>query len=459
MEKILDSTLKLLKKEGFNYKKLNVDLKDKLILGFILEVMFETEQDIREKKEYKSLPQSIKKEVVKEIMEKLIQITKDNLIKLIEKIEGKPLHFKGNTTKNQIVLYIMDHYDHSVIQKQLNTKVVIEKLNESLSRPEDKMKRVFPANSQDLSEDGKDYIIFEGGIMLADTLYKDGNMLQLSKALSKTYTQPPNGWYLSEKYDGLRGIWTGKELVARPSKKDGVMKGKVFNYVPEWFINLLPRGVSLDGELWLGRGRFQEISGLSNYKLSKKITKEYLDSIWKEVKFMVFDIPHSKLPYIDRLEELKQIVDDIKVKQGDSTIELSIQTIVKDTEHLSELYTDYIINGAEGIILREPNSYYETKRSKLLLKMKLSNDAEATITGYLLGTGKYKGMLGSLICIINGKKFNIGTGFNDKMRNEYNDPESKYYMPIGSTVNFGYMELTKDGIPRHPVYRGIRTDI
>ena len=135
MEKILDSTLKLLKKEGFNYKKLNVDLKDKLILGFILEVMFETEQDIREKKEYKSLPQSIKKEVVKEIMEKLIQITKDNLIKLIEKIEGKPLHFKGNTTKNQIVLYIMDHYDHSVIQKQLNTKVVIEKLNESLSRP------------------------------------------------------------------------------------------------------------------------------------------------------------------------------------------------------------------------------------------------------------------------------------------------------------------------------------
>lgn len=331
--------------------------------------------------------------------------------------------------------------------------------NESPSVP---LKRVFPLHSQDLSEDDKHYIIFEDigtGIMLADTLYKDGKMLQLSKALSKTYTQPPNGWYLSEKYDGLRGIWTGKELVARPSKKDGVMKGKVFNYVPEWFINLLPRGVSLDGELWLGRGKFQEISGLSNYKISKKITKEYLDSMWKDVKFMLFDIPHLNLPYIDRLQELKKIVDSIKIKQGDSTIELSTQIIVKDAEHLSELYTDYIINGAEGIILREPNSYYETKRSKLLLKMKLNNDAEATITGYLLGTGKYKGMLGSLICSINGKKFNIGTGFNDKMRNEYNDPESKYYMPIGSTVNFGYMELTKDGIPRHPVYRGIRTDI
>jgi len=106
--------------------------------------------------------------------------------------------------------------------------------------------------------------------MLADSLYKDGTMISLSKQLSKKFLQPPNGWYLSEKYDGLRGIWTGKELVARPTKKDGVLKGKVFNYVPKWFINMLPPGVSLDGEIWMGRGRFQEVSGLSNLKLGKK---------------------------------------------------------------------------------------------------------------------------------------------------------------------------------------------
>jgi DNA ligase-1 len=371
--------------------------------------------------------------------------------------------FLCRKTKKKNSIKMMYNMLDGSIQSPL---ISLDKMKESVNYESPKYEqsqRVFPKNSKDLSEDGKDYIIFEDsgtGIMLADTLYKDGKMLQLSKALSKTYKQPPVDWYLSEKYDGLRGIWTGKELVARPSKKDGVMKGKVFNYVPEWFINLLPKGVSLDGELWLGRGRFQEISGLSNYKISKKITKEYLDTIWKEVKFMVFDIPHINEPYIDRLEELKQIVDIIKVKQGiESYIQLSTFTIVKDYEHLSELYTDYTLNGAEGIILREPNSYYETKRSKLLLKMKLSNDGEATVTGYLLGSGKYKGMLGSLICIMNGKTFNIGTGFNDIMRSEYNDNESKYYIPLGSIVNFGYMELTKDGIPRHPVYRGIRTDI
>jgi len=342
----------------------------------------------------------------------------------------------------------------------------LEKMKNSFkhdSPKEEKSKRVFPLHSSDENAKDKNYIVFQDsgtGIMLADTLYKDGKMIQLSKLLLKNHTQPPIGWYLSEKYDGLRGIWTGKELIARPSKKEGQMKGKIFNYVPEWFINMLPQGISLDGELWLGRGKFQEISGLSNYKISKKITKDHLDSLWKNVKYMVYDIPHLNEPYIQRYDKLKTIMNNLQVKEGfESPIQLSTHIIVKDHEHLAELYNQYTINGAEGIMLREPYSYYEEKRSKLLLKMKLNNDAEAIVKGYVLGSGKYKGLLGSLICDMDGKTFHIGTGFNDLMRNEYNDPESKYYIPIGSIANFGYMELTKDGIPRHPVYRGIRTDI
>ena len=118
------------------------------------------------------------------------------------------------------------------------------------------------------------------------------------------------------------------------------------------------------------------------------------------------------------------------------------------------------MNGAEGIVLREPDSLYETKRSKLLLKMKLNADSEATVVEHVLGTGKYKSLLGSLKCKLeNGKTFNIGTGFTDLMRREYNDSESKHYIPIGAKVNFSYMEMTQSWIPRHPVYRGIRNDV
>jgi len=337
-------------------------------------------------------------------------------------------------------------------------------MKQSLMKPsvsEETYKRVFPENSSESLEDQKKYIVFgEGaGIMLADNLYKEGNMIELSKPLLKRFLSPPSGWLLSEKYDGLRCIWTGRELIARPSKRGGMLKGKVFSYVPKWFINLLPKGCSLDGELWLGRGRFQEISGLSNSKPNKKVTEEHLDQQWKEVKYMVFDMPHLKdLPYTLRLEELEKIVESIKISQADSPIKLTVVTKVNDHEHLLELYQQYTEGGAEGIIIREPSSFYETKRSKLLLKMKIGEDDEATVIDYDPGKGKYTGLLGALKCDYKGKPVHIGTGFSDLMRAEYNDVDSKHYIPIGATVNFSYMELTKDGIPRHPVYRGVRHD-
>jgi len=54
-----------------------------------------------------------------------------------------------------------------------------------------------------------------------------------------------------------------------------------------------------------------------------------------------------------------------------------VVTKVNDHEHLLELYQQYTEGGAEGIIIREPSSFYETKRSKLLLKMKIGEDDEA----------------------------------------------------------------------------------
>ena len=96
-----------------------------------------------------------------------------------------------------------------------------------------------------------------------------------------------------------------------------------------------------------------------------------------------------------------------------------------------------------------------------MLKMKINNDNEAHVLEYQLGTeGKYKGLLGSLKCKLeNGKVFSIGTGFSDIMRKEYNINDSINYIPLGSNINFSFMELTKEGFPRHPVYRGIRIDI
>ena len=326
-------------------------------------------------------------------------------------------------------------------------------------------KTVYPENYDFLEENDKKYLVFKNGgtgIMLADSLYKDNKIINLTKAQLVNHINPTIGWYASEKYDGLRGLWTGKELISRPQKTNGLLKGKFFNYCPEWFINLLPPGISLDGEIWLGRGRFQEVNGLSNLKIDGKMKKEEIDKIWKKVKYMVFDIPSEKnKPFNERMIILKKIIDDITIKYGQNCpIIYPTLTLIDSEEKLTEVYNNYTSNGAEGIIIREPNSLYENKRSKFMLKMKIGDDGEAIVVGYILGKGRLDGMLGSIKCKLkNGTTFNIGSGFNDIVRSEYNDPKSVHYIPLNSIVNFAYMEKTKEGVPRHPIYRGIRTDI
>lgn len=329
--------------------------------------------------------------------------------------------------------------------------------------------RAFPPHNDTIQSAGKSYIEFRASykdLMCASQLNissgpKSGQRITLTDKQCKETNcgQPPTGWYASEKMDGLRALWTGNELITRPRKNsDGVTVGKVWSYVPPWFIDILPPGVPLDGEMWMGRGKFQNISGLSNTKVSSKNPAEQIDKLWRDVKFVVFDTP-SDLVYEERMGRVTTIIRNIGNHQL-KTVEIFR---VKSEEHLLKLYTKLTSKGAEGLMLRAPNSPYEYKRSKLLLKMKVQEDAEAVVTGFQAGTGKYArkysghDVLGSLICELpNGTSFNIGTGFTDEIREKYWDPNFQHYIQIGATVNFSYMELTSDGIPRHPAFRGVR---
>ena len=350
--------------------------------------------------------------------------------------------------------------------------------------------RVFPQGGKMIEDSGKKYIEFPGeggtGVMLAEKLYhttgtKAGQRVTLTDKMLKEIGcgQPGAGWYASEKYDGLRGVWTGKELVARPSK-DSTTKmwtAKVFTTVPSFFQELLPPGVALDGEVWMGRGNFQKVSGLSSLKVTKKNTLENITKTWEDVVYKVFDSPSVEGVYEERMAAVSKIMSHIekkwnKTERGKAGASCPIRLVVsyriKDDEHLMKLYTEMTKSGAEGVMVRAPRNLYEAKRSKLLLKMKVQDDAEAVVQEYMPGTGRLDRkasdgvhpVLGALKCVMaDGTVFNIGTGMTDEIRANYWDPESPYHIPIGSTVNFSYMELTGEGVPRHPAYRGVRTDV
>lgn len=308
-------------------------------------------------------------------------------------------------------------------------------------------------------------------VLLAQNLYIGNKMIKLNDKLSTLLKipEPPIGWYISEKYDGIRAIWDGEKFISRGQK--------VFTYVPEYFKELMPPGIALDGEMWISRNNFKEVSRISTLKIGSSRNKKQIDAIWKgssdstSVKYMVYDIPNSTQPFEVRMKLLEQIVNDRKQVWQDvlenineCPIKFTSQTKIENMKQLIDTYKLLTAQGAEGVMLRAPNSPYETKRSKYLLKYKIKDDAEAIVRGYTMGTGKYKGLLGSLDCELildqkpSGVMFNIGTGFTDKDRTEYNNSKSSLYIPIGSIVSFSYMELSEDSVPRHPVYRGIRDD-
>jgi DNA ligase-1 len=73
-----------------------------------------------------------------------------------------------------------------------------------------------------------------------------------------------------------------------------------------------------------------------------------------------------------------------------------------------------IANKGEGLMIKDPNSLYEGKRSNMLLKVKKFEDAEATVIGHLKGTGRCSNMCGAIqVRRDDGVEFKIGSGFDD----------------------------------------------
>eukprot|EP00397_Hematodinium_sp_SG-2012_P016828 GEMP01017181.1.p1 GENE.GEMP01017181.1~~GEMP01017181.1.p1 ORF type:complete len:364 (+),score=87.75 GEMP01017181.1:176-1267(+) len=253
-----------------------------------------------------------------------------------------------------------------------------------------------------------------------------------------------NGWWVSEKFDGVRAIWDGTDFVSRLDNKFPA---------PDWFKSLMPQGVKIDGELWAGRGTFQQ--AISIVKNAAKGDE------WKYLTFMVFDVISmngldvTSLPFEQRQAHVEKLVNDIKKKSKDALrihVKAVPHIICKDNAMLEKRLKDVEAIGGEGLMLRKPASTYVFSRSKSLLKVKSFHEEEAKVVGHEDGKGKYDGMLGALLCVTpDGRKFKVGSGLNDEDRD--NPPKH------GSMISYKYTELTDGNIPRFPVFRGIRIDL
>ncbi|MBI3464400.1 MAG: DNA ligase [Planctomycetes bacterium] len=239
-----------------------------------------------------------------------------------------------------------------------------------------------------------------------------------------------SGWWMSEKLDGVRAYWDGRQFLSR--------QGNIY-YAPDWFLVGLP-SVPLDGELWIDRKAFQRTVSI--------VRRQDKNDHWKNIRYLVFDAPAAAIPFEDRMEFLK---DSIRSWQN-SYVKLHEHIRCLNLSHLQEELGRVEALGGEGLMLRRPGSKYEIGRSATLLKVKNFHDAEAEVISHEPGKGRHKGRLGAVVVRLpNGKEFSVGTGFSDKERE--NPPV------VGSLITFRYQELSDGGIPRFPSYIGLRSDV
>ena len=240
----------------------------------------------------------------------------------------------------------------------------------------------------------------------------------------------PGPYLISEKYDGVRAYWDGKTLRFR--------SGSLVN-APAWFIDKLSPQ-ALDGELWLGRSRFEELSGV--------VRKEQPDDAhWRQVKYMIFELPNAPGSFAQRYGAMRDLIRQLNWPQLQAVEHVRIG----DRAGLQRKLNQVIREGGEGLMLHRADASYVTGRSEVLLKLKPVLDSEAKVIGHVPGKGKFEGMLGSLeVATPNGQRFRIGTGFTDAVRK--NPPT------IGSTVTYQYRGLTKNGLPRFTSFLRVRRE-
>jgi DNA ligase-1 len=206
---------------------------------------------------------------------------------------------------------------------------------------------------------------------------------------------------MSEKFDGIQARWDGRALTTR--------SGRQINPPSDLLAELPP--CPLAGELWMGRGTFQECQ-------SVVLRVEPDARRWRDVRLMVFEGGQGL-----RNSRRVRLVDQLPARNVRAFAE------------------EIISEGGEGAVVRDGGYFY---------KVKALHDAEARVVGYEPGTGRLQGMVGAFVVEEQGATFKIGAGIPDDLRRQ---PP-----PLGAVVTFGFEGRTKGGAPRFPRFMRERRD-
>ena len=317
------------------------------------------------------------------------------------------------------------------------------------------------------------------------------------------------GWLASEKLDGQRFVW---EPLTRGMLKSDVpwancdkderlveeqystgLWSRLGNVIhaPDWWLDQMPNLI-LDGELYNEDWSRQELMKV----IKPHVPDQYA---WEGVHAYAFDVIPSKMFCLERQwvkvsEEWETRLKDCLemdrhsgatfrncekiIKQYENNVliahpqvELSFQQ-EKAVAEITEYTEEVVIDGGEGMMLRDPNSAYHPSRSHDILKVKPRDDMEGTFVGWISGRetdkgSKLLGKMGAMILRLDsGKRLEL-SGFTDEERGLFiaegawatDNPgiecpwsHGPRYFEVGQRISFKHRGFTDDGIPSEAAY-------
>lgn len=232
------------------------------------------------------------------------------------------------------------------------------------------------------------------------------------------------------KYDGIR-IYI----------QDGAVYARSGKLIPNCWIQSqlkdLPTGV--EGEVVVNGNFADTTSCLRSFEKRDYSFKLYL-----------FDNVQLPYCYLDRLLDLYGILSDY----SDTRFFVADSHMVTNFEQLLQLESEYVAQGYEGVILRDPEAKYKhgraTFKEQSYLSMKRYMTDNALVIGYKckLEDGAEVDTLGALHLNCGGVKFWCGSGLNDQTRSTLWLKQDEL---IGKTVEFKYQK-SEQTAPRFPVF-------
>lgn len=234
-----------------------------------------------------------------------------------------------------------------------------------------------------------------------------------------------NAFY-QHKYDGNRCLVTKRNDKVIAYSRNGKPISSIGHIIQGIELG---EGQTIDGELYC--------HGVVLQTICSWIKREQDATL--NLSLRVYDIVEDS-PYIDRLSSLRSL------QLGDNA-SLVPTYRVESEQALDDFLEGSLREGYEGGILRWGEvGYQDGKRSKNLAKIKVFEDDEYRV----VDIEESKDGWAILVCIMNASDKTFRVSAPGSMDHKY-DVAREPHLYIGKKVQVKYANLTKDGIPFHPV--------